>query len=109
MFKALIVALAAVAVAIPTYPQPSNNNVNQCGNGAEVYCCNKEEINQFTGLIPVSALNNLVGGGACNKLDVSAIIGVTDLLNNGCTQQTVCCNDVYQNGLVNVACSPINV
>ncbi|EFY94798.1 hydrophobin 1 [Metarhizium robertsii] len=96
MFKALIVALAAVAAAIPTQ-QPSSNEMN-CDSG--VYCCNK--VAQNTGIVvPIDALSSTCG-------DTLKLVTV-DALNDKCTSQTVCCNNVQQNGLVNVACTPIDV
>lgn len=112
MFKALIVALAAVAAAIPTQ-HPSSNEI-QCGG--DVYCCNSGAVGQAGIPIDVFKLT-------CNKI---AIVG--DVLSNECTGQTVCCNNVqqtvsiqdqlsrkfianltkwYLQGVVNVACSPI--
>ncbi|KID85730.1 hydrophobin-like protein [Metarhizium guizhouense ARSEF 977] len=95
MFKALIVALAAVAAAIPT-SHSSSNNENKCDG--EVRCCNKEAVGQ---ILPIEALNLMCSG------DVVSVIGV--LGGNKCDQQTVCCNNVEQNGVVNVACNPIDV
>ncbi|KAF5131179.1 Hydrophobin-like protein ssgA [Metarhizium anisopliae] len=116
MFKALIVALAAVAAAIPTQ-QPSSNVIT-CDNS--VHCCNKAA--QNTGLVvPLDALSP-----TCGKL---ADVFVIDALNPTCNGQTVCCNNVQQNvsiqdqlsrksitnltkwylqGVVNVACTPVS-
>lgn len=80
MFKALIVALAAVAAAIPTQ-HPSSNEM-KCGG--DVYCCNSGAVGQAGIPIDVAKLT-------CDKI---AIIG--DVLNNQCTGQAVCCNDVQQ-------------
>ncbi|KID63645.1 Hydrophobin-like protein ssgA [Metarhizium brunneum] len=93
MFKALIVALAAVAAAIPTQ-QPSSNKI-ECNN--TVFCCDKQTVGQAG--IPIDALNP-----TCTNLNVLAV----DALNPPCPGQTVCCNNVQQNGVVNVACTPIS-
>ncbi|KAK9439981.1 hypothetical protein VB005_04600 [Metarhizium brunneum] len=96
MFKALIVALAAVAAAIPTQ-QPSSNEM-ECNSGS--YCCNK--VAQNTGIVvPIDALTAACGG--------TLKFVTADVLNDECTSQTVCCNNVKQSGMVNVACSPIAV
>lgn len=115
MFKALIVALAAVAAAIPT--QHPGSNEQKCGAGA--FCCNSGTVGPAGIPIDVARLT-------CNNLNVVAI----DALHPPtCNEQTVCCNNVQQNvsiqdqlsrksittltkwhlqgGLVNVACSPI--
>ncbi|KAH0594607.1 hypothetical protein MHUMG1_07441 [Metarhizium humberi] len=91
MFKALIVALAAVAAAIPT--QHPGSNEMQCGAGA--FCCNAGTVGAG---IPID-----VARLTCTDLTI-----VGGVLNNGCTGQAVCCNDVKQTGLVNVACTPVN-
>ncbi|TWU70968.1 hypothetical protein ED733_001506 [Metarhizium rileyi] len=111
MFKTLIVALAAVAAAVPTWPHEGNNVGNNCGNGAEVHCCNSNTVKELTGgglLNNVDAQNLL---GQCNKLNVPIIdvVNAADILNNKCSQQVVCCNKVEQNGLVNVGCTPLNL
>ncbi|KID59174.1 hydrophobin-like protein, partial [Metarhizium majus ARSEF 297] len=93
MLKALIVALAAVAAAIPT-SHSSSNDENKCDG--QVRCCNKEAVGQ---ILPVDALDSYC----------ASLLSVLDILNGKCDQQTVCCSNVQQYGVVNVACNPINV
>lgn len=113
MFKALIIALAAVAAAVPTRSS-SGDNVNQCDIGTQLRCCNADPAGQAG--IPIGITAN------CDELSVA------EILHGQCTKQTACCSDVQQNvsiqdqlsrksitnltkwhlqGVVNVACTPI--
>ncbi|KAF8437522.1 fungal hydrophobin-domain-containing protein [Boletus edulis BED1] len=103
-----LAALAAVAAAAPNALEA--RNAPTCNSGS-VYCCNQEFSNTSSfggGLLGLLGLLNGIGvnaGIACTPI---TIIGA---LSNGaqCTQQTACCSNVNQNGLVNVACSPIAI
>ncbi|KAF8139611.1 hypothetical protein EV363DRAFT_1310100 [Boletus edulis] len=79
---------------------------------------------RFVTLLPLAAIA-AVAAAAPNKfanpssfkegplglIDVLLGLGVNAGVHNGaqCTQQTACCENVQQNGLVNVACSPVAV
>ncbi|CAI4212795.1 unnamed protein product [Parascedosporium putredinis] len=79
---------------------------NQCGNGQELKCCNKNlgAAGSGNGGL-VSALNGLTLVDECSSLSVTGLIGVSDLLKSHCKQTVVCCNagSTQQNGLVNIA------
>ncbi|KAF8437520.1 fungal hydrophobin-domain-containing protein [Boletus edulis BED1] len=62
----------------------------------------------FGGLSGLLGLLNGIGINAGIECTPVTVIG---LLSNGaqCTQQTACCTNVKQNGLINVACSPIAI
>ncbi|KAF8123565.1 fungal hydrophobin [Boletus edulis] len=102
-----LAALAAVAAAAPNMLEARTAT---CNSGSE-YCCNQKFDNPSTfEKDPLSLLGVLLGLGANAGVQCSPIT-IIGALNNGaqCTQQTACCEDVHQNGLVNVACSPIAV
>ncbi|KAF8437523.1 fungal hydrophobin-domain-containing protein [Boletus edulis BED1] len=104
-----LVALAAVAAAAPNALEARTGG-STCNSGS-VYCCNQEFSNTSSfggGLLGLLGLLNGIGvnaGIACTPI---TIIGA---LSNGaqCTQQTACCSNVNQNGLVNIACTPIAI
>ncbi|KFG84331.1 Hydrophobin-like protein ssgA [Metarhizium anisopliae] len=96
MFKALIVALAAVAAAVPTSPSRGDN---VCDNGSAINCCNKAVENTF------EVLADAFGATCGNTLNLIPL----SVLEKECTGQTVCCSEVKQEGLVNVACTPVSV
>ncbi|KAK2590483.1 hypothetical protein QQS21_011832 [Conoideocrella luteorostrata] len=111
MFKSIILTLAAIAgaCAIPTGWEDHNtvSKGDTCGNGNKVHCCDSETAKQLTGagVIPVTAdLQNLLG--QCNEVIpiLSGLIGKQE-----CQQQTICCGEIQQNGLVNLGCTPINL
>ncbi|KAG6375852.1 hydrophobin 2 [Boletus reticuloceps] len=104
-----IAALAAVAAAAPNVLE-ARTTAPVCNSGSQ-YCCNQKFSNpmDFKGG-PLGLLGVLLGLGVNAGVECTPVT-VIGLLSNGaqCTQQTVCCNDVKQNGLVNVACSPVAV
>ncbi|KAK2744757.1 hypothetical protein FQN55_006513 [Onygenales sp. PD_40] len=126
---AISLALATVAVAVPNdYSAPKKPKMdieqvqNTCGQ-AQVSCCNKQikSVNggdKNSGLLS-GVLGTVLGGGSnvgifdqCSKLNVAALIGVTDILNGGTCGQTVACcqgNEQKTEGLVAVGlpCIPI--
>jgi hypothetical protein len=106
--KAVILALAAVAVAVPTNWARQDGG-DTCGNGNTVHCCNSETVKKLTGhgLIPINAdLQNLLG--QCNDVTV-AVLGGAVPIKNLCSQQAVCCGEIEQNGLVNLGCTALNL
>ncbi|KAK2616956.1 hypothetical protein QQS21_000045 [Conoideocrella luteorostrata] len=114
LFKAVILAFAAVAAAVPTNWGDSNGDDGQsvgdvCGNGNTVHCCNDESAKKLTsgGLIPLTGdLQNLLG--QCNDI-TGSVLGGAAAVNPACSQQAVCCGQTEQHGLVNIGCFPINV
>ncbi|KHN94924.1 uncharacterized protein MAM_07151 [Metarhizium album ARSEF 1941] len=100
--KTLIVALAAVAAAVPTAKQVGN----VCGNDQKAICCNTQEsFDKLHGLVGgLSALNGLL---QCSHVSVLSIVG--SLADSTCTNQVACCQDVEQNGLVNLACNNVAI
>ncbi|RYP64351.1 hypothetical protein DL771_008796 [Monosporascus sp. 5C6A] len=117
-----ITALLPLVAGALAMPQPAHGIVVRtdqiCGNNLEMYCCNKNEKSGDTksdGLLSgLNLLNDFQLFSGCSKLSVSAIIGLTDFLNDQCQQQVTCCKsgDVKQDGLINVNalnCVPVNV
>ncbi|KAG6375855.1 fungal hydrophobin [Boletus reticuloceps] len=103
-----IAALVAVAAAAPNALEA--RTASTCNSGS-VSCCNQKFSNPstFSGG-PLGLLGVLLGLGVNAGVSCSPIT-IIGLLNNGgqCTQQTACCSNVEQNGLINIACSPIAV
>ncbi|KAH0830199.1 fungal hydrophobin [Lanmaoa asiatica] len=109
-FSALIpvAALAAAAAAAPS--ELAVRQTSQCNTGS-MHCCstttsaNNPAIAGLLGLLGI-AIGDLTStvGVAC-----SPITGTGLGSGSSCTQQPVCCNNVYQNGLINLGCSPINI
>ncbi|KAF8139622.1 fungal hydrophobin [Boletus edulis] len=104
-----LAALAAVAAAAPNVLE-ARTGAATCNSGS-VYCCNQTFDNPSTfeeG--PLALIGVLLGLGVNAGVQCSPIT-IIGALSNGaqCTQQTACCENVQQNGLVNVACSPVAV
>ncbi|KAK8041102.1 hypothetical protein PG994_014109 [Apiospora phragmitis] len=85
----------------------------QCGTYMQLSCCNKADYSGDSVNAASGILSGLLGGGAlnglglfdgCSKLEVTALIGVSDLLNSQCEQTAACCQNSgsEQNGAVNV-------
>ncbi|KAF8435967.1 fungal hydrophobin-domain-containing protein [Boletus edulis BED1] len=103
-----LAALAAVAAAAPNVLEA--RTATTCNSGSE-YCCNQkfDNVSTFEN-DPLSLIGVLLGLGVNAGVQCSPIT-IIGALSNGaqCTQQTACCEDVHQNGLVNIGCSPIAV
>ncbi|KAF8136264.1 fungal hydrophobin [Boletus edulis] len=102
-----LAALAAVAAAGPNVLKARTAT---CNSGSE-YCCNEKFDNVSTfEKDPLSLIGVLLGLGVNAGVQCSPIT-IIGALSNGaqCTQQTACCENVHQNGLVNIGCSPIAV
>ncbi|XDG02598.1 hypothetical protein ABKA04_002213 [Annulohypoxylon sp. FPYF3050] len=99
-------------------PVPGDVTVGQagdtCGSDLDLSCCDKvdqsgDAINEASGL-----LAGLLEGGlenadvglftGCSKLNVAAVIGLSDFLESQCKQTPACCqhSGMGQEGLVNV-------
>ncbi|KAF8414623.1 fungal hydrophobin-domain-containing protein [Boletus edulis BED1] len=107
-----LAALAAVAAAAPNVLE-ARTGAATCSSGSE-YCCNQKfavrhNPSNFKGG-PLGLIDVLLGLGVNAGVQCSPIT-IIGALSNGaqCTQQTACCENVQQNGLVNVACSPVAV
>ncbi|KAH9901801.1 hypothetical protein F4778DRAFT_791413 [Xylariomycetidae sp. FL2044] len=117
-----ILALAASAAAMPK-PQADGGPYGDvtvaqagdtCGQDLELSCCNSvdqsgDSTNVADGILSGLLSGALEGGdlglfSGCSKLNVAALIGVSDLLNDQCTQNVACCqhSGTQQDGLVNV-------
>ncbi|KAI5865322.1 hypothetical protein GGS23DRAFT_558719 [Durotheca rogersii] len=86
-----------------------------CGSELDLSCCDKvdqsgDAINAASGLL-AGLLGGALEGGelglfdGCSKLNVAALIGLTDLLDNQCKQTPACCQHSGMDqgqGLVNV-------
>ncbi|KAI1406390.1 hypothetical protein F4819DRAFT_245730 [Hypoxylon fuscum] len=101
-------------------PVPGDVTVGQagdtCGSDLDLSCCNEvdqsgDAINTAEGL-----LSGLLEGGleegklglfdSCSKLNVAAVIGLSDFLDNQCKQVPACCQhsgSEMGDGLVNLA------
>ncbi|KAK5988587.1 Rodlet protein [Cladobotryum mycophilum] len=92
--------------------------IDACGNNLQLNCCNKVDnsvdidnnSDVFGGLIGSlgGALNHDDIGlfDQCSSLSLSALIGVSSLLNNHCKQNVACCQNSPSNavgGLINIA------
>ncbi|KZW03596.1 hypothetical protein EXIGLDRAFT_758941 [Exidia glandulosa HHB12029] len=70
-----------------------------CG-GSQAFCCNgfSQPVDPSTGdllSVPISVIANL----QCTPVSVLSVV-----IPGTCAQQSVCCQDVGSNGLVNVQC-----
>ncbi|KAI0403977.1 hypothetical protein F4802DRAFT_268862 [Xylaria palmicola] len=113
-------ALGALAHPSPQgVPMPGNSvTVGQagdtCGSEMELSCCNQIDQSGDSSLaasgLLAGALQGVLQDGTlglfsgCSKLSVTALIGVSDLLNSQCKQTAACCqhSGTQQEGLVNV-------
>ncbi|KAL1752704.1 hydrophobin [Schizophyllum commune] len=101
-FSVLVLALPALIAATGT---PAS-----CSGGG-VYCCNKtvdhndKSIQKQLSLVGVTAgsIHDLVG------LTCTPITAIGVGSGAQCSAQSVCCSKSYQNGLVNVNCTPIKI
>ncbi|KAL4739853.1 hypothetical protein BDV11DRAFT_169627 [Aspergillus similis] len=91
------------------FPVPDSVTVaegsSKCGDQAQLSCCNDVKYGGDTSVvqdgIAAGLLSDLLGTGSaadglgafsgCSKLDVSAAIGVQDILNQKCKQNIACC------------------
>ncbi|KAI1371368.1 hypothetical protein F4677DRAFT_435883 [Hypoxylon crocopeplum] len=99
-------------------PVPGDVTVGQagdtCGSDLDLSCCDKvdqsgDAINTASGLLSGLLEGGLEGGelglfDGCSKLNVAAVIGLTDLLESQCKQTPACCqhSGMEQEGLLNV-------
>ncbi|KAI1637559.1 hypothetical protein F4809DRAFT_316414 [Biscogniauxia mediterranea] len=85
-----------------------------CGSDLDLSCCDDvdqsgDSVNEASGLL-AGALQGVLQDGelglfsGCSKLNVAALIGLTDMLNSQCKQTPACCqhSGTSQDGLVNV-------
>lgn len=93
MFKAIILALATVAIAAPTHGDGGNSCT---AKGGQIKCCNSDTAKKVTshGLLSGLDLQNLLG--QCNDVTVP-VVGVAVPIKSQCSQQTVCCGEINQN------------
>ncbi|KAG6380246.1 hydrophobin [Boletus reticuloceps] len=80
-------------------------------NGGSVHCCKNVEkaghggkIDDLLNLANIAIVVDELVGSNCSPISV---IGVGS--GSKCTQQTVCCSNVHQNGLISTGCTPINI
>ncbi|KAI2608728.1 uncharacterized protein GGS25DRAFT_521899 [Hypoxylon fragiforme] len=108
--------IAPPAGGIP--PVPGDVTVGQagdtCGSDLDLSCCNQvdqsgDAINTASGLLAGLLEGGLEGGSlglfdGCSKLNVAAVIGLTDILDSQCSQTPACCqhSGMEQEGLVNL-------
>ncbi|KZW03583.1 hypothetical protein EXIGLDRAFT_828451 [Exidia glandulosa HHB12029] len=93
-------ALAAFAVAAPTTEGGAPASGGATCNGSQAFCCNNfsQPVDPSTGdllSVPVSVIASL----QCTPVSVLSVV-----IPGTCAQQSVCCQDVGSNGLVNVQC-----
>ncbi|RHZ54241.1 hydrophobin family protein [Aspergillus thermomutatus] len=128
-FLAVASLLAATALALPggapsVHPVFDNANEytleqaqNKCGEKTTLSCCNHVSKVGDTKSFNYGALNGLLGNtlsgpegvgilSGCQKISVTGLLGLSDLLNKQCQQNVACCQDsdtTATGGLVNVA------
>ncbi|KAI1653927.1 hypothetical protein F4813DRAFT_393080 [Daldinia decipiens] len=99
-------------------PVPGDVTVGQagdtCGSDLDLSCCDKvdqsgDAINTAEGLLAgllEGALEDATVGlfDGCSKLNVAALVGLSDLLESQCKQTPACCqhSGMEQDGLLNV-------
>ncbi|KAI2603643.1 hypothetical protein GGR54DRAFT_461805 [Hypoxylon sp. NC1633] len=99
-------------------PVPGDVTVGQagdtCGSDLDLSCCNSvdqsgDAINTADGLLAGLLEGTLQDGDiglfdGCSKLNVAAVIGLSDFLDNQCKQTPACCqhSGMEQDGLLNV-------
>ncbi|KAI1458963.1 hypothetical protein F4805DRAFT_107884 [Annulohypoxylon moriforme] len=99
-------------------PVPGDVTVGQagdtCGSDLDLSCCDKvdqsgDAINEASGLLAGLLEGGLENGelglfDGCSKLNVAAVIGLSDFLESQCKQTPACCqhSGMGQEGLVNV-------
>ncbi|GFF31380.1 rodlet protein [Aspergillus udagawae] len=132
-FLAVASLLAATALALPggghggapsVHPTFDSSNEytlqqaqNKCGDHTTLSCCNHVSKVGDTNAFNFGILNGLLGNAisgpegvgilsGCQKISVTGLLGLSDLLNKGCQQNVACCQDnksVASDGLINVA------
>ncbi|KAI1774315.1 hypothetical protein F4818DRAFT_442467 [Hypoxylon cercidicola] len=100
-------------------PVPGDVTVGQagdtCGSDLDLSCCNEvnqsgDAVNDAAGLLAGLLEGGLEGGslglfGGCSKLNVAAVIGLSDFLDSQCKQTPACCQHSgmeQEEGLLNV-------
>ncbi|KAH0830205.1 hydrophobin 2 [Lanmaoa asiatica] len=110
-FSALlpVAALAAVVAAAPSQLEARTGS-SQCNTGSMQCCTTTTTANDPVAAALLGLLGIVVGdltttvGLTCTPLTIIGVGG-----GSTCTQQPVCCTNVYQNGLIDVGCSPLNL
>ncbi|OAA72342.1 Hydrophobin [Cordyceps fumosorosea ARSEF 2679] len=104
MYAATVfVSLLAVVSAVPTNGGHNTQEAQACHG--EVKCCDSATADKILtqgNLLPITGLNELLG--KCTKVNVLAVP-----IGSECKDQTVCCQNVQQNGFLNIACTPIQL
>ncbi|KAL1743845.1 hydrophobin [Schizophyllum fasciatum] len=102
VISALILAVPALVAATG---QPAS-----CSTGT-VWCCNNTTTTDDASIQGLLAAVGAQVGGITGKvgLTCSPITAIGVGSGAQCSAQSVCCSNVYQNGLVNVGCTPINI
>ncbi|KAI1764656.1 hypothetical protein GGR53DRAFT_466209 [Hypoxylon sp. FL1150] len=100
-------------------PVPGDVTVGQagdtCGSDLDLSCCNEvdqsgDAVNYAEGLLAGLLTGGLEEGAlglfdSCSKLNVAAVIGLSDFLDNQCKQTPACCQHSgmqQEDGLLNV-------
>lgn len=106
-----VVALSSLAAAAPNAVARGSSG-SSCGNGNTMQCCNQTytttstNINYLEGLLGIVLSGNL---GSLLGLNCSPITVLGVGSGTSCTQQTVCCDNVTFNGLINIGCINISL
>ncbi|KAL4936153.1 hypothetical protein BDV06DRAFT_228149 [Aspergillus oleicola] len=108
-FLALAAAALFTAATANKFPVPDGVTVKEastkCGDQAQLSCCNDVkyggDTTEVADGLAAGLLSDLLGAGSaadglgafteCSKLDISALIGVEDLINQQCKQNIACC------------------
>ncbi|KAJ5800654.1 fungal hydrophobin [Penicillium psychrosexuale] len=119
LFAATAMALPGSGHAASHSDNEVENAVNQCGNGAQMSCCNTIHKNKNITQHNVGVLSNVLGavgseglglGQGCSQLNIPVSVlgaaGLTDFLKKNCQQNVACCQNSSSeanNNLVGIA------
>jgi len=108
LYKSLISFIAAFAVAsgvaVSANPVARGGGSSQCNTGS-VQCCDQLTTGGSPKAIAAAKVVGItVGADVTVGLNCVSVVSAVQ-----CNNSPVCCQNVYQQGLINVACTPINV
>ncbi|KFY48878.1 hypothetical protein V495_00951 [Pseudogymnoascus sp. VKM F-4514 (FW-929)] len=106
-----VVATACISTAAPTNnnddhhdrPNKVGDGNAVCGNGQVVSCCNSQK-----GDTGADILGGLLGGN-CDALQIPIVNLIPAQIQKACGNNQAACCTGDQNGLVNLACTNLNV
>ncbi|TGZ81178.1 hypothetical protein EX30DRAFT_395687 [Ascodesmis nigricans] len=113
----ITLTLAATAIAAPT---TNGNDQSGCRAEEAPMCCNpSNSIGPGSGSGLLSGIGGLLGLGGLLGNPFQYVFLAADCIalpiiggalgGASCTQQQVCCQNVVQNGLINLGCNPLKI